>query len=405
MNTEFPLPSPPEFVPPSEIENRLKRFQELMMREDLEGVLLAQNADLLYFSGTMQPGWLYIPAEGDAVYFLRRNLERAQKESPLTRMQPFRSIKEIPALLKETGLPTPRLLGLEWDVLPAQLFLQIENAFKKVHFRDASLIIRKCRMIKSPWEIENIRRAGEILKEMVREVPSFLKPGMSELELAASVEASLRRKGHQGLIRSRGFNQEMFYGHILSGPEGTEPSYLDSPSGGRGLGPAFGQGVGNKILRRGEPISIDYVGCFNGYHADQTRMFSLGEPAEAVIKAYQGARHIQDTLILRAQPGVSLSQLYFWAEEEALRLGYGPFFMGQKPQRVSYVGHGVGLEVDELPVVGPKFDWPLEPGMVLALEPKMILPGLGMVGIENTFHLTEKGMEPLTTADEAFQVL
>lgn len=395
----------PEFVPPTEIENRIRRFQELMSREDLEAVLLAQNADLFYFSGTMQPGWLYIPAEGEAIFFVRRNLERAQKESPLTRMQLFKSLKEIPALLKETGLPSPRVLGLELDVLPAQLYLQVETLFKKARLVDAALPIRKCRMIKSPWEIEHIAMAGHILKEMIREVPTFLKPGLSELELAAQVEASLRRKGHQGLIRSRGFNQEMFYGHILSGPEGGEPSYLDSPSGGRGLGPAFGQGVGSKTLRPGEPISIDYVGCFNGYHADQTRMFSLGNPPEPVIKAYQAALHIQETLVLRAQPGISCSQLFYWAEEVAIQLGYGPFFMGQKPFQAPYVGHGLGLEVDELPVVGPKFDWPLEPGMVLALEPKIILPGYGMVGIENTYHLTEDGLKPLTTADEAFQIL
>jgi Xaa-Pro dipeptidase len=404
MNPDRSFPQP-AFVPPSEIENRIKRFQELMIREDLEGVLLAQNADLFYFSGTMQPGWLYIPAEGDPVYFIRRNLERAQEESPLTQMQPFRSLKEIPALLREAGLSAPRLLGVEGDVLPAQLYLQVESFFKTSRLRDASLLIRKCRMLKSAWEIENIRQAGEILKEMIREVPSFLKPGLSELELAAAVEASLRRKGHQGLIRSRGFNQEMFYGHILSGPEGAQPSYLDSPSGGRGLGPAFGQGVGQKILRPGEPISIDYVGCFNGYHADQTRMFSLGPPPEPVIKAYQAARDIQETLVLRAQPGILCSQLYFWAEEESIKLGYGPFFMGHKAHKVSYVGHGVGLEVDELPVVGPKFDWPLEAGMVLALEPKMILPEFGMVGIENTFHITENGLELLTTGGEAFQVL
>jgi Xaa-Pro dipeptidase len=398
------IPSP-QFVPSFEIENRLSRFQDLMIQEGLDGVLLCQNADLLYFSGTMQPGYLYIPVQEEPVFLARKNLERAMEESSLTNIITFSSSREIPSLLNERDISPSQTLGLEMDVLPAGNYLQLKSLFKKVRLLDASIMIRKCRMFKSPWEIENMTRAAQMLHRVLLEVPRILRPGMMEIELAGHLEAFLRLEGHQGYIRSRGFNQEMFYGHILSGPEGGKPSYIDSPSGGEGVGPAFSQGAGIKPIRAHEAISIDFVGCYNGYLADQTRMFSLGEPPTQVKEAYLAIQEIQQSLITKTQPGIPCDQVYFWALEEADRLGYLTRFMGRGPSLVRYIGHGLGLEIDELPVVGQKFDWPLEVGMVFALEPKMILPEFGLVGLENTYLMTENGITPITTAPEKFQIL
>jgi Xaa-Pro dipeptidase len=398
------IPSP-LFVPSSEIENRLSRFQDLMIQEGLDGALLCQNVDLLYFCGTMQPGYLYIPAQEEPFFLSKKNLERAMEESSLTNIVTLSSSKEIPSLLAERDISPPQTLGLEMDVLPAASYLQLKNTFKKSRLLDVSIMARKCRMFKSPWEIENMTKAARMLHRMVLEVPRLLRPGMTEIELAGQLEAFLRREGHQGYIRSRGFNQEMFYGHILSGPEGGKPSYLDSPSGGTGIGSAFSQGAGLKPIRPHEAISIDFIGCYNGYLADQTRMFSLGEPPPPVQEAYLAVQEIQRTLTAKTQPGIPCDQIYLWALEEADRLGYLTRFMGIGPSLVRYIGHGIGLELDELPVIGQKFDWPLEPGMVFALEPKMVLPEHGLVGIENTYQMTEHGVIPITTAPENFHIL
>ncbi|MBI4768070.1 MAG: aminopeptidase P family protein [Deltaproteobacteria bacterium] len=395
----------PLFVPSSEIESRLSRFQDLMIQEGLDGVLLCQNVDLLYFSGTMQPGYLYLPVQEEPFLLVKKNLERAMEESSLTNIVSLSSSKEIPSLLAERDISAPQILGLEMDVLPAGNFLQLKSIFKKCRILDASILIRKCRMYKSPWEIENITRAARMLQRMVLEIPRILRPGMTEIELAGKLEAFLRQEGHQGYIRSRGFNQELFFGHILSGPEGSKPSYLDSPSGGSGVGPAFSQGAGTKLLKPHEAISVDFVGCYNGYLADQTRMFSLGEPPSAVKEAFRAVQTIQQSLLEKTHPGIPCDQVYFWALEEADRLGYLTRFMGMGPSLVRYIGHGLGLELDELPVIGQKFDWPLETGMVFALEPKMVLLEQGLVGIENTYQMTEQGLIPITTAPEDFQVL
>lgn len=393
------------FVPSSEIESRLRCFQELMAQEGLESVLICQNVDLFYFSGTMQPGYLYIPVQEEPVFFSKKNMERTLEESPLNTILALSSSKKIPSLLSERGLSLPQTLGLEMDVLPANSYLQLRNIFKNSQIMDASILIRKCRMIKSPWEIQNLLRSSQMMTQMVIEVPRIFRPGMTEIELAGLIEAFLRKAGHQGFTRLRGFNQEIVYGHVLSGPEGIKASYIDSPTGGIGLGPAFSQGAGLKPIRPHEPISVDSVGCYNGYFVDQTRMFSFGEPESPVKEAFQAILQIQNSIVQKAQPGVPCEQLYFWALEEAVQLGYKTQFMGTDLSQVPYIGHGVGLELDELPIIGQKFDWPLAPGMVLALEPKLFLPEYGLVGLENTYQMTETGLRLITTATDEFQIL
>ena len=393
------------FVPSFEIERRIRCLQELFSQNGFDAGLLFQNLDRFYYSGTMQPGILYLPVEEEPLLLARKNLERAMEESSLGAIRPLASLSGLKSLLVENGYMLPPMLGLELDILPAYLYLQLQNIFPDSRLLDASSTLRRCRMIKSPWEIENLERAAVMAAGMIGRVPEILRVGMTELDLAGQLEAYLRREGHQGYIRTRGFNQEVFYGHILSGPEGTRASYIDSPSGGLGIGPAFSQGAGLKVLRAREPISIDYCSCFNGYIVDQTRMAAIGEPAAAVRRAYDAMREVQETLKTRTQPGITGAQVYHWAVEAAARLGYRDTFMGSGTSRAAYVGHGVGLELDELPLIAEKFDWPLEENMVLALEPKVILPEHGLVGIENTYLLTAEGLEPLTRAPEDFLIL
>ena len=403
MAIEF---SPPGlYVPSFEIEHRLQGIQEMMVQDGFEGALLFQNLDRFYFSGTMQPGVLFSPAPGRTDPFCSKKHRAGPGGILVGEIVPLNSLRDLPATLLEMDLPLPQTLGLELDILPAQTYLQIETLFPAVRLLDLSIQLRRCRMIKSSWEIENLRKAAKMTADLVQAVPSLLEPRLTELELAGRLESFLRHRGHQGFIRTRGFNQEVFYGHVLSGTEGTRASYIDSPSGGLGTGPAFSQGAGFKVLRPHEPVSIDYCGCFNGYIVDQTRMFSLGDPPAAVLEAYQAMLEVQEVIKKRTYPGITGEQVYHRALEAATRLGYRDHFMGSGVTRAPYVGHGVGLELDELPLLAPKFDWPLLENMVFAFEPKVILPEVGLIGIENTFLLTQQGLESLTTAPETFQVL
>ena len=239
---------------------------------------------------------------------------------------------------------------------------------------------------------------------MYAAVGDIIKEGMTEVEFAGLLEAHYRKNGHQGLVRIRSFNNDIFYGHIMSGPNVAVPSCNFGPTGGPGLSPSMPQGAGSKIIKRHEPINIDYVGVVDSYMVDQSRIFFLGEPPERFLKIHSVALAIQDALIEQGRPGTRAEHLYDIGVRMAAEAGLTEGFMGY-PHPVPFVGHGVGLELDELPVIGKNSPYVLQEGMVMALEPKFILPGEGLAGIENSFVVTENGLEKLTKFDDAIQIL
>ena len=240
-----------------------------------------------------------------------------------------------------------------------------------------------------------MRRAAELSDQVAAWVPNILREGMSELELAGKIEAEARRLGHQGVLRMRLWGSEMFYGHLLSGASAAVPSFLSSPTGGVGASPAVAQGPGFKIIQRQEPVLVDYVFSYNGYLSDHTRIFSLG-PLPAELKdAHAAMLEVQQMIKKQAKPGVKTGDIYHRALEKTEDLGYADYFMGIGNERVRFVGHGIGLEVDEYPFLAAGQQLELQASMTIALEPKLIFPGKGVVGIENTHVVTEDGLEQL----------
>ena len=239
---------------------------------------------------------------------------------------------------------------------------------------------------------------------MFAAVGGIIKEGMSEVEFAGLLEAHYRKNGHQGLVRIRSFNNDIFYGHLMSGSNVAVPSSHFGPTGGPGLSPSMPQGAGSKVIKRHEPISIDYVGVVDSYMVDQTRIFFLGDPPEKFLKTHAVALAIQDALIERGRPGTRAEELYDISVRMAAEAGVTEGFMGY-PHAVPFVGHGIGLELDELPVIGKNSPYILQQGMIVALEPKFILPGAGLAGIENSFAVTENGLEKLTKFDDEIQIL
>jgi Xaa-Pro aminopeptidase len=218
---------------------------------------------------------------------------------------------------------------------------------------------------------------------------------MTEIELAGRVEAEARRMGHQGIVRMRLWGSELFYGHLLAGPSGGVPSYLASPTGGPGVSPAVAQGAGFRRIRRHEPILVDYVFAYRGYLSDHARIFSIGALPEELAQAHAAMLKLQKRIMQMATPGTASGAVYDFALEQAERAGYGRHFMGVGAERIRFVGHGVGLELDEFPFLNAGQRLQLQAGMVIALEPKLVFPGKGVVGIENTHLVTPDGLEPL----------
>jgi Xaa-Pro dipeptidase len=387
-------------VPAGEIQQRLSRFRDAIAAAGLDAAVVVESTDLAYLTGTNQQAHLVVPAQGEPVLLVRRTLERAQAESPLGRIEPLASLRELPGALADAGLAARSRIGLELDVLPAGHYLGYVRRLEGHELADCSAPLRQVRSVKSEWELAQMRRAGEQVRVAAAAVPGLLEAGRAESKVQLEVEKVLREAGHQGQLRFRGFNQEMHYGQVLGGPSGAVPGYSDSPLCGPGPNPVLGKGPDGHLLRPGDPVIVDLVGGHDGYLADQTRTFALA-PLDADLRAaYEVARDILRATEQVLRPGAMPSDLFHLAEQQAEAAGLGDHFMGHGPDRVRFLGHGVGLEIDELPVLAPGFDEPLVAGHVVAVEPKFVFPGRGAVGIENMYAVTADGCETMTTADE-----
>jgi Xaa-Pro dipeptidase len=387
-------------TPKAELESRTHKLQAHLAANDLDGALILQNADLFYFSGTIQQSHLYIPVEGQPLLMARKSLVRARQESALDKVVPLSSLRQLPALWQEHGYARPRRLGMELDVLPTNLFFAYQDILGDTEIVDISHQIRLVRAVKSPYEVDILRRAARLADVVTGSMTDFLREGISEVELAGQVEAVARRLGHQGIVRMRLWNNELFYGHLMAGDDAAVPSYLSSPTGGTGLSPAVAQGSSLRPIQRHEPVLMDYVFALDGYLVDQTRLFALGDLPNELVAGHKAMLDVQQALRVAAKPSVTGGELYDLAMGLATELGYGEHFMGHGDERITFVGHGVGLELDEYPFLVRGQNMPLEKGMVIALEPKLIYPGLGVVGIEDTHLVTDDGLEPLTISEE-----
>ena len=382
-------------TPKKELDNRISNLQKYLTKNDIDGALILQLVDLFYFTGTIQQAHFYVPAEGDPLLMVRKSYDRARMESAIDKILPLNRAGDLPDILKANGHDLPATVGLELDVLPVNIFFGLQETFGNPRVTDISQAVRMLRAVKSDYEIDIMRGAARLSDRVAAWLPQVLREGMTELEVAGKIEAEARKLGHQGVIRMRLWGNEMFYGHLISGAAGAVPSFLSSPTGGVGAGPAVAQGAGFKTIQRHEPILLDYVFCYNGYLSDHSRIFSLGTLPSELREAHRAMLEIQREVQAMARPGVNAGDIYNLALKRADDFGYANHFMGYGKESVRFVGHGIGLEVDEYPFLATGQRLQLKAGMTIALEPKVVFPGQGVVGIENTHLVTADGLEQL----------
>ncbi len=388
------------YTPLAEIENRLARIRVGMEKQGVEGLLVIEKMDFYYLSGTTQDGLLFVPMEGKPLVMIKRELERARVESPVQDVVPLKSHREIPLLIQTCYGKIPRILGLELDVLPVKDYFRIQGVLPGSQFMDASSILRETRKIKSLFEIDLMRKAGEIGGKVYREAQEILKEGMTEIEFGGLLEAVAKKHGHEGLLRVRSLNYEAYTWHVLSGVTGGIVSQSDSPMGGLGLSPAFPVGASLKVMKAHEPILVDFGTCFHGYQADETRMFSIGTMERKFVDAYKACKEIHDAVLEETRPGADCEALFLKTLPLAEKLGYKDSYLGPPRLQTRFIGHGIGLELNELPFLAQGQSYLLEEGMTFAVEPKIVFPGEGSVGIENTVVVTKDGYEVLTPAGQ-----
>ena len=383
-------------VPLAELESRISRFRSRMTTTNPEWEIAAvfSKVNLYYFTGTMPDGLLLIPRAGDAVLWVRRSFERAVDESLFPRIRPMESYRDAAASVAAL----PAAVYLELENVPLGLYKRFQKHFPFQDVRSADGPLASVRARKSPYELARMEQAGEIHRRVLEErVPAVLREGMSEADLGVELFSILIGEGHHGVARFGMFDTEIVLGHIAFGESSIYPTYFNGPGGNYGLCPAVPLlGSRERKLKKGDLVFID-IGCgVEGYHTDKTMTYAFGhEPAAGVAAAQSRCVAIQDQLASQLRPGAIPSELYSGIMQ-SLDADFQRNFMGFGQRRAKFLGHGIGLVVDELPVIAEGFDEPLEEGMAFAIEPKKGIPEVGMVGIENTFLVSPQGGRCIT---------
>lgn len=385
----------------AEVMHRVTMMQAELLAKGMDGALLVFPIDVFYFSGTRQNATLWMPTVGEPILLVRKSLSRARAESALSDIRPFPSSKEFPTLFGEHVLK----IGFTFDVAPVQQLHYYSKLLPGRDFVDVSTVVREVRSIKSSYELQQIKACGDALSSVFLKVPEFLKEGMRELDLSAEFEYRLRTAGHEGVTRMRAYSQELSGGGLAVSTGGASYGFLDGPVTGKGLSVASPQGASRDVIVRNVPVLLDYTGTFNGYITDMTRIFVIGTLDPELLRAFNLALEIQNYVQGHLKPGAICEELFFKALEIAENGGFGTCFMGMPGEQARFVGHGIGLELDEFPVLAQGFKMPLKVGQTIAIEPKFNIPGKGAVGIENTFAVTPEGGLKLTDIPDEIQFL
>ena len=378
-----------------ELKLRRDKIRALMAQQGIDAALITCNVNLIYTYGRVVSGYLYLPLNAPARLFIKRPNDIEGEH-----IHPIRKPEQITGLLKECGLPLPVKLMLEGDELPFTEYNRLAACFPETEVVSCgTALIRQARSIKTPIEIEMFRRSGIAHAKAYEQIPSVYQPGMTDRQLSVEIERLMRLEGCLGIFRVFGQSMEIFMGSLLAGDNAAVPSPYDFALGGKGLDPSLPGGVSGTLLQAGQCFMVDMGGNFYGYMGDMSRVFSIGKLPEQVYAAHQTCLETQEEIVAMAKPGTVCEDMYNKAIEIVTKAGFADYFMGVD-QKAKFIGHGIGLEINEMPVLAPRMKQELEPGMVFALEPKIVLPGIGPVGIENSWAVTTDGLEKLTLCKE-----
>lgn len=376
-----------------EISLHINKIREAM--PDGSALLIAGNVNILYTSGRFFRGYVWLPFEGEPLYFVIK----PQVFAPSDNIIYIRKPEQIPEKLAERGLIPPHAIGLEEDILTYSETLRIMKIFPEAGFFNATPALREARMVKTPFEIEQMRIDGKKQVRVYSKVSELYQPGMTDIRLQVAIEKELRLEGCLGYARVAGNLMEINLGSVLAGENADNPSPYEFAMGGAGADPSLPGGADGSVIKPGETVMVDMNGAFNAYQTDMTRIWTLGDLPDIAFKAWQCSVEILRTLEREALPGREICSLYFRAVEIAEKAGLQDFFMGHR-QKSNFIGHGVGIELNEQPPVAPRCKVIIKENMTLALEPKFVLPGVGAVGVENTYVVRHDGLECLTPFDE-----
>ena len=378
-------------VPTSELEMRQARFLEVL---DGGSAWVNDPVDMYWLVGNRQAGGVHFSSDGAVTQYVRNSLERARFESGGNDAP--HSIVSHPRMsaLNETVSDTP---ALQLGRMPASdaAFLQS----KLGDGDDCTQLLWALREIKSDWEIERMRESGEIQRWMFEAIDEIGCEGVTELDLAAAADEVSRAAGFGSFVRMRKWPMDCDRVVVASGRAGGVPTFFDSAVGGTGAHPLAALGAGFNRVKASAPVLVDIVHVHRGYISDMTRMFSVGSLSNEWIDRLDDMNEIAMTIQNCLGRGDNCSVAWATGAAKAEEMGHGEHLMGMEPNQACFLGHSIGLELDETPVVAAGFDRPLPIGGTMAIEPKVIHPD-GAIGVEDCWVRTADGMSCLSSGDD-----
>ncbi len=392
------------FTTTTEQELRLRwdKAKEVMTQQGVEAMIISDNTSLCYLAGRIFGGVVYIALGEDPIFFVRRPVGLSGPQVAY-----IRKVEQIADVLVERGCRKPQNVALEGDTATYNEYLRMAKIFNLAPeniYSSATQIIRRARSRKTQYEIEQVRYSATMHSKLYELIPSIFRVGMKDVELAAELEYHARCMGSLGNMRIFGSTMEPLAGSILVGDNADTPSPYDFALGGEGLDGSLPVGCNGTVIEGDMAIMVDQGGTFSRYLTDMTRVYSVGKLPKIALCAHQLSIDIHDMLMSRAKVGISTAEIYNESIEMVQRASLSKYFMGHK-QQAGFVGHGVGLEVNEMPVIAPRSRELFEEGNVIALEPKFVIPGVGAVGVENTYVINQNGVEKLTLHPEPIVAL
>ncbi|WP_096816808.1 M24 family metallopeptidase [Lactococcus fujiensis] len=351
---------------------RIENVKSKMKIENLDGMLITDMKNIYYltgFSGTA--GTVFLTKTRNIFMTDSRYSEMAKSIiSDFEIIETRDAISKLPELIKAEDLKT---VGFEENV-EYSFFNRLQGFLNEVELYATNNFLLELRQYKDENEIRKIRKAATIADEAFQAVLKFIEPGREEIEVANYLDFKMRELGASGVS---------FETIVASGKRSSLPHGVAS----------------HKVIEFGDPVTIDF-GCFyNHYASDMTRTIFVGKADSKMSEIYQTVKEANHSLIEQAQKGLSFAQFDKIPRDVIEKAGYGQFF-------THGIGHGLGLEVHEIPYFNQKMtNQFLEVGMVVTDEPGIYIPDFGGVRIEDDLLITETGCEVLTNAPKELIVI
>lgn len=386
-----------------EQRRRGRALQQRLRDRDLGAAVLAQSRNVLYFGGIAAQGYVVVPADGEPQFLVQIDPERAAALSSL-RVRPSRGVSTLVETLTSLGLGSAAI-GVEKGSLPVSVLERLADRLPGVRWADVGPDVLALRMVKSQEEISWLRVAARISDMLLAELTTLLRPGVSEIDLYGHLALRGRQLGADGLSAKHGFNDRTIeHAWLVSGPNTSRVSGYWLTMTGLGPSPARPYGPTRRVIEKGDLVCYDAGTPVNGYHSDHARTFVVGEASPKQLGLWEALLEVQRHAVAAAQPGRTAADVYDAAARAAAEHGITEHFMTRATLDFPYVGHGVGVEIDEPPLLSPRDRTVLQPGMVLAIEPKVIIPGWGGLTVEDTVLVTTGAPEVLTLAPTQLEV-